>query len=100
MAGIARALAVLLSSLAAIPVLAAALSAPPRHAAAAPGESCAEERRRMVTEQIRGRDVTDAAVLAAMEEVPRHLFVPADERAQAYADHALPIGRGQTISQP
>jgi protein-L-isoaspartate(D-aspartate) O-methyltransferase len=54
----------------------------------------------MVEEQIRGRDVKDAAVLAAMEEVPRHLFVPAAERAEAYADHALPIGRGQTISQP
>jgi len=100
MAGRARGLAVLLWALAAIPVLAAALSGPPPPAAAAPGESCAQERHRMVAEQIRGRDVTDAAVLAAMEEVPRHLFVPADERADAYADHALPIGRGQTISQP
>ena len=57
-------------------------------------------RRRMVAEQIRARGVTDPAVLAAMEAVPRHLFIPESERREAYDDHPLPIGDGQTISQP
>ena len=46
------------------------------------------------------RGITDARVLAAMDRVPRHEFVPPDLRAQAYADHPLPIGYEQTISQP
>ncbi len=54
----------------------------------------------MIERDLRGRDVTNAAVLAAMEAVPRHLFVPVHERSFAYADHPLPIGEGQTISQP
>ena len=54
----------------------------------------------MVERQIRRRGVTDRDVLDAMERVPRHEFVPAHYRAQAYADHPLPIGYGQTISQP
>jgi len=58
------------------------------------------EREQMVARQLRARDITDERVLAAMAAVPRHAFVPADVRAQAYADGALPIGRGQTISQP
>jgi protein-L-isoaspartate(D-aspartate) O-methyltransferase len=58
------------------------------------------QRQEMVTRQLRGRDIVDERVLAAMAAVPRHAFVPADARAQAYADGALPIGRGQTISQP
>jgi protein-L-isoaspartate(D-aspartate) O-methyltransferase len=62
-------------------------------------EKCAVARHLMV-EQIRTRGVTDAAVLAALDTVPRHLFVAADRRAEAYADHPLPIGDGQTISQP
>jgi protein-L-isoaspartate(D-aspartate) O-methyltransferase len=49
---------------------------------------------------LRRRGVTDAAVLRAMDEVPRELFVPEELRAQAYQDHALPIECGQTISQP
>jgi protein-L-isoaspartate(D-aspartate) O-methyltransferase len=57
-------------------------------------------RREMVEAQIRARGVSDPAVLAAMETVPRHQFVPADVRAEAYGDHPLPIGYGQTISQP
>ena len=57
-------------------------------------------RRRMVAEQLRGRDVKDPRVLAAIEKVPRHLLVPENVRAQAYEDHPLPIGHGQTISQP
>jgi protein-L-isoaspartate(D-aspartate) O-methyltransferase len=58
------------------------------------------ERRRMVETQIERRGVRDAAVLAAMEAVPRHLFVPADLLSAAHGDHPLPIGYGQTISQP
>jgi protein-L-isoaspartate(D-aspartate) O-methyltransferase len=56
-------------------------------------------RQRMV-EQIRARGVTDPDVLAAVAAVPRHLFVPEAERRDAYEDHPLPIGGGQTISQP
>lgn len=47
-----------------------------------------------------GRDITNARVLAVMESVPRHEFVPSQWRAEAYADRPLPIGLGQTISQP
>lgn len=54
----------------------------------------------MVEEQIRRRGVRDPRVLDAMRRVPRHLFVAARERAAAYADEPLPIGEGQTISQP
>ena len=57
-------------------------------------------RDRMVTEQIQGRDVADRRVLAAMRKVPRHRFVPEQLRPEAYDDHPLPIGEGQTISQP
>ncbi len=60
----------------------------------------AEERSKMVKFQLMGRDITDKDVLAAMERVPRHEFVPEEYRSQAYADHPLPIGYGQTISQP
>ena len=59
-----------------------------------------EPRARMVRDQIRARGVRDPRVLAAMEEVPRHLFVPPVYLEAAYADQALPIGHGQTISQP
>jgi len=54
----------------------------------------------MVERQLRRRGIRDERVLAAMGRVPRELFVPASERAHAYADGALPIGFGQTISQP
>ena len=60
----------------------------------------AAERRRMVDRQLRGRDIKDPRVLAAMEKVPRHLFVPEDVRHEAYGDHPVPIGHCQTISQP
>ncbi len=59
-----------------------------------------EERMKMVETQIRRRGVTDQDVLAALERVPRHEFVPDQYQSQAYADHPLPIGHGQTISQP
>jgi protein-L-isoaspartate(D-aspartate) O-methyltransferase len=54
----------------------------------------------MVQRQLRERDIADERVLAAMERVPRDLFVPPDVRDRAYDDAALPIGAGQTISQP
>jgi protein-L-isoaspartate(D-aspartate) O-methyltransferase len=57
-------------------------------------------RKTMVARQIAARGIRDALVLQAMSEVPRHLFVPADAAGQAYGDHPLPIGEGQTISQP
>jgi protein-L-isoaspartate(D-aspartate) O-methyltransferase len=54
----------------------------------------------MVNDQLRARDITSSRVLAAMRDVPRHLFVPEALRDDAYADHPLPIGLEQTISQP
>ena len=57
-------------------------------------------RKRMVAEQIVARDIRDARVIEAMRKVPRHLFVPARLRDAAYEDGPLPIGEGQTISQP
>jgi len=57
-------------------------------------------REAMVAEQIEQRGVRDARTLAAMRTVPRHLFVPPALQAEAYADHPLPIGHDQTISQP
>lgn len=59
-----------------------------------------EERMDMVEHQIRRRGVTDQDVLEAMERVPRHEFVPDQYQSAAYADRPLPIGHGQTISQP
>jgi len=61
-----------------------------------------DERRVMVASQIQAREISDPDVLAAMEKVPRHRFVPPDPtlQASAYADTPLPIGHGQTISQP
>lgn len=64
-------------------------------------DGCFERLRgRMVADQIAARGITDPDVLSAMERVPRHLFVPEDLRDRAYGDHPLPIGEGQTISQP
>ena len=57
-------------------------------------------RGKMVSLQIRLRGVSDKKVLNAMSQVPRHRFVPEELVSQAYADHPLPIGQGQTISQP
>jgi protein-L-isoaspartate(D-aspartate) O-methyltransferase len=59
-----------------------------------------EERRRMVFRQIERRGISDKRVLDAMGEVPRHEFVPSEARVNAYEDRPLPIGFGQTISQP
>ncbi len=60
----------------------------------------AAARREMVTRQLKDRGITDPRVLAALGRVPRHRFVPASLAPLAYGDFPLPIGRGQTISQP
>lgn len=64
------------------------------------GDIFAYQRERMVKEQIVNRGITDKGVLTAMEKVPRHLFVPEENRAYSYHDRPVPIGYGQTISQP
>ncbi len=60
----------------------------------------APQRAEMIEKQLRRRGITDGAVLAAMLAVPRHEFVPEELRSRAYEDAPLPIGGGQTISQP
>jgi protein-L-isoaspartate(D-aspartate) O-methyltransferase len=78
----------------------AATPTPVATSATSPSDQFAEERERMVDEQIISREVSDPIVLQAMRRVPRHEFVPPDYLDQSYADHPLPIGYGQTISQP
>jgi protein-L-isoaspartate(D-aspartate) O-methyltransferase len=63
-------------------------------------QAYAAAREQMVEQGIRGMGVTDETILAVMRTVPRHRFVPAEWLAQAYENHPLPIGYGQTISQP
>jgi len=60
----------------------------------------AEARQRMLRHDLKGRDITDPRVLKVMAEVPRQDFIPESFQSQAYADGPLPIGMGQTISQP
>ena len=64
------------------------------------GDPYASQRERMVRETIENRDVKNPDVLRVMRATPRHLFVPESQRKAAYEDHPLPIGYGQTISQP
>jgi protein-L-isoaspartate(D-aspartate) O-methyltransferase len=64
------------------------------------GDPCREDRLRMVDTQIRRRDVRDPRVLHAVETVPRHLFVRPEDLPFAHSDSPMPIGHGQTISQP
>jgi protein-L-isoaspartate(D-aspartate) O-methyltransferase len=91
---------------AALPLLVASLSACQPNAVpdSASGDGAQDEYRaervRMVREQLRARGIRDRRVLAAMERVPRHRFVPAPLAHLAYRDHPLPIGFEQTISQP
>jgi protein-L-isoaspartate(D-aspartate) O-methyltransferase len=74
---------------------------PLQSAGGAPEDSAfAAARTRMVEQQLMARDITDGRVLAAMGRVPRHRFVSAALASRAYADHPLPIGEDQTISQP
>ncbi len=63
-------------------------------------DSRRRERHNMVSQQIEARGIRDHATLRAMRNVPRHLFIPSARRRQAYADSPIPIGYGQTISQP
>jgi len=63
-------------------------------------DTYAELRRKMVEEQLRGRDIRDTGVLEAMSRIPRERFVPEEMRERAYEDCPLPIGLEQTISQP
>jgi len=64
------------------------------------GDTYLQVRKNMVTGQIRSRGIIDKKVLDAMTRIHRHRFVPEELASQAYADHPLPIGGGQTISQP
>jgi len=72
----------------------------PKETVVREGEKQAQRRLRMVEQQIAERGISDAGVISAMRSVPRHFFVLPERQAQAYADEALPIGFGQTISQP
>ena len=63
-------------------------------------DSYYELRQKMVSEQLASRDIHDPKVLKVMSEIPRHEFIPEKMRFQAYEDHPVPIGYGQTISQP
>ena len=63
-------------------------------------DSYLAQRRTMVESQLRARGIRDERVLAAMFHVPRHEFVSAEYRDQVYEDHPIPIGEGQTLSQP
>ena len=67
---------------------------------AAAGDTLEAERLRMVETQIEARGIENPQVLEAMRAVPRHRFVPAEQAPHAYGDRPLPIGQGQTISQP
>jgi len=86
-----------LATLAALLVLMACAPVPAAEQAGGADEAL---RRRMVETQIRARGIENEAVLEAMRRVPRHLFVPEAQRPDAYDDSPLPIGYGQTISQP
>ena len=84
-----------------LPVVTPLLGAVLACAADAPEEAAvARMRERMVEQQIASRGIKDPRTLAAMRKVPRHLFVLPSSAADAYEDHPLPIGHGQTISQP
>jgi protein-L-isoaspartate(D-aspartate) O-methyltransferase len=63
-------------------------------------ESFALQRKQMVEEQLKRRGIYDQSVLAAMEKIPRHVFIPQEFRGSAYSDCPVTIGEGQTISQP
>lgn len=78
-------------------ILALSAAGPPY---AAPEDPLAAARLAMVTDQIQREGISDPRVLQAMREVPRHSFVPAGVRSRAYEPRPLPIGEGQTISQP
>jgi len=72
----------------------------PGHQESSDHKKLARARTRMIEKDLKGRDITHPGVLSAMGRVPRHEFVPPGLKPKAYADHPLPIGEGQTISQP
>jgi protein-L-isoaspartate(D-aspartate) O-methyltransferase len=67
---------------------------------ASAGDAYESQRRAMVEQQIKQRGITKPEVLAAMEQVPRHMFVPDSLRSEAYSDRPLPLGQGRTVYQP
>ena len=75
-------------------------SAPPLAPLTAQSDPYYEARMKMVEDDIEGRGISDPKTLSAMKSVERHLFVPLSSRYASYSDHPLPIGEGQTISQP
>ena len=81
-------------------VIAVVLAVPSAGLGDHPQSLATRDRARMVRQQIERRGVEDARVLDAMRAVPRHRFVPEDQRRYAYEDRPLPIGHRQTISQP
>jgi len=83
-----------------IAILSAAVLAAALHPASATDEPYLQKRAAMVRDQIEREGVSDPRVLAAMRDVPRHLFVSPSFREKAYEPYPLPIGEGQTISQP
>lgn len=83
-----------------IPTPATTPTAPAALPQPSPEDPYTELRQGMVAHQIKARGVNDPEVLMVLELVPRHLFVPEEYIDQAYEDHPLPIGYGQTISQP
>jgi protein-L-isoaspartate(D-aspartate) O-methyltransferase len=93
-------LAIALAGCAVVPVTATPAAQPVVSPSTSASDPFAQSRKEMVVSQIQSRDVTAPEVLDAMNTVPRHLFVPQDYLDQAYEDHPLPIGYGQTISQP
>jgi protein-L-isoaspartate(D-aspartate) O-methyltransferase len=76
------------------------LSVPVSPSSSSENSNLIAARKRMVERDLKGRDITDPKVLEVMGRVPRHLFVDKSLQSEAYADHPLPIGEGQTISQP
>jgi protein-L-isoaspartate(D-aspartate) O-methyltransferase len=69
-------------------------------ASASAGDAYEAQRKAMVEQQIKKRGITKPEVLAAMEQVPRHMFVPDSLRSEAYSDRPLPLGQGRTVYQP
>ena len=79
---------------------AALLAAGLVYGSASAGDAYEAQRKAMVEQQIKKRGITKPDVLAAMEQVPRHMFVPDSLRSDAYSDRPLPLGQGRTVYQP
>ncbi len=81
-------------------VLLVSCSSPPVSGNPMTPENFAQQREQMVETQLKSREIQSECVLEAMKKVPRHLFMPASVRQYVYVDSPVPIGQGQTISQP